>query len=331
MTSPVLLLAAIAIDRIMGDPDWVYSKIPHPVTLMARFLMMGEKGFNRPALSGKQRKQFGGLVFALYTISFVAIALLIEHLILHFLPGFFGTILMALLASSMLAITSLLEHVQKVQTPVILDDIEAARSAVSNIVGRDTTELDKDEVIRAALESLAENFSDGVVAPIFWFAVLGFPGLVFYKAVNTADSLIGHKNDRYKDFGYFAAKTDDLVNYIPARLTGFLLSLAAATDGLARMKQGIRVMLRDAGKHISPNAGWPEAAMAGLLEIRLGGPRRYKGKIVDGAWFGDGREGMMANDIARGMDLVERAWSVILFVVIIIVFISNLMLEGVFV
>jgi adenosylcobinamide-phosphate synthase len=231
----------------------------------------------------------------------------------------------------MLAITSLLEHVQKVQTPVILDDIEAARSAVSNIVGRDTTELDKDGVIRAALESLAENFSDGVVAPIFWFAILGFPGLVFYKAVNTADSLIGHKNDRYKDFGYFAAKTDDLVNYIPARLTGFLLLLAAVTDGLARMKQGIRVMLRDAGKHISPNAGWPEAAMAGLLEIRLGGPRRYKGKIVDGAWFGDGREGMMANDIARGMDLVERAWSVILFVVIIIVFISNLMLEGVFV
>ncbi|UTW55932.1 adenosylcobinamide-phosphate synthase CbiB [Kordiimonas sp. SCSIO 12610] len=333
MTSPILVLAAIAIDRIVGDPAWLYSKIPHPVSIMAKFLMMGEKGFNRPALTRKQRKQFGGFVFGLYVLSFVAVALLIEHLVMYFLPGFIGTVIVALLASSLIAVTSLLEHVQRVQMPIMLDDLETARTEVSKIVGRDTSELDKNGVIRAAIESLAENFSDGVVAPIFWFVIFGFPGLVFYKAVNTADSLIGHENDRYRDFGYFAAKTDDVVNYIPARLTGLLLSLAALTDGIAKMRAGIRIMLRDADKHASPNAGWPEAAMAGILDIKLGGPRRYKGEVVDGAWFGDEqeRDTMMASDITRGLDIVERSWSVILFALIIIIFVSNLLLEGVFI
>ncbi len=331
MTSPVLVLLAIAIDRIVGDPTWLYARIPHPVSLMAKFLMAGERGFNRPALTPKQRKQFGGVVFGLYVISFVAIALLIEHLVLHFLPGFMGTILMALLASSLLAVTSLMEHVQRVQMPVMMGDVETARLEVSKIVGRDTSELGQDGIIRAALESLAENFSDGVVAPIFWFIIFGFPGIVFYKAVNTADSLIGHKNERYIDFGYFAAKGDDVVNFIPARLTGLLLSFAAVPDGVAKARNGMHVMLRDAGKHISPNAGWPEAMMAGILGVKLGGPRTYKGQQHDGVWLGDGREALVADDITKGLSLIERAWSIILCIVIVIIFISNLLFEGVFV
>jgi adenosylcobinamide-phosphate synthase len=270
-------------------------------------------------------------VFGLYVISFIAIALLIEHLVLHFLPGFIGTIIMACLVSSLIAVTSLLEHVQRVQMPVMMGDIETARVEVSKIVGRDTSELEQEGVIRTALESLAENFSDGVVAPIFWFVVFGFPGIVFYKAVNTADSLIGHKNERYIDFGYFAAKTDDVVNFIPARLTGLLLAIAAIPDGMVKARDGMLVMLRDAGKHVSPNAGWPEAMVAGVLGIKLGGPRTYQGKQHDGVWFGDGREALTADDITKGLSLVERAWSIILCAIVVIIFVSSLFLEGVFV
>jgi adenosylcobinamide-phosphate synthase len=182
------------------------------------------------------------------------------------------------------------------------------RRAVSRIVGRDPDRLDAPAVARAAIESLAENLSDGVVAPLFWAVLLGLPGIVAYKAINTLDSMVGHKSPRHLAFGWASARADDLVNLLPARLTGLLLALAAGRAAA----RAWRAMRRDAGLHRSPNAGWPEAAMAGALGLRLAGPRVYGGNRVEDAWMGDGRAEATAADIRRGLGLAWRAWALLL-------------------
>ncbi|HRY03561.1 MAG TPA: adenosylcobinamide-phosphate synthase CbiB, partial [Beijerinckiaceae bacterium] len=209
-------------------------------------------------------------------------------------------------ASTLIAQRSLYAHVRDVA--VALDrSLEDGRAAVALIVGRNVEELDEAGVSRAAVESLAENFSDGVVAPTFWLALAGLPGAALYKAINTADSMIGHKTERYRDFGYAAAKIDDVVNWPAARISGALIVGAAALGRATYPLRGWRVMKRDAGKHVSPNAGWPEAAMAGALHVRLGGPRAYGGNVVAGAWLGDADEPVDRATIRRALKLYRRA------------------------
>lgn len=301
--SAVVIAGAMALDALTGDPKSLYGRIPHPVTVMARTLSALEARTNRAEDCPERRRGLGTLSTALYLVGWTCLATLIDWV----LSGPVGSLVLIALASTLLAGRDLIDHVGAVAAALENEtDIAPAREAVSGIVGRDTSALDRPAIVRAATESLAENLSDGFVAPVFWFAVAGFPGLVCYKAINTADSQIGHRNARYGAFGWAAARLDDLANWVPARLTAALLSVAAFPE--RRSGVAWRTACRDAPLHLSPNAGWPEAAMAGALAIRLGGPRRYGDREVDGAWFGDGREEAGPADLKRALLLARRVW-----------------------
>ena len=219
----------------------------------------------------------------------------------------FGNVLIGLMASTLIAQRSLYQHVARVRSAFADGGLAEARRAVSMIVGRDPDQLDEAGVCRAAIESCAENFSDGVVAPVFWLALLGLPGLIAYKAINTANSMIGHRSPRYESFGWAAARLDDLVNLIPARLSGLLVAAVAPVAG-GTTATALKVMWRDAAKHRSPNAGWPESAMAGALGLALAGPRRYGERIVDDVFLNaEARKDAMPDDIGRALDLLVAA------------------------
>ncbi|MEQ8586413.1 MAG: adenosylcobinamide-phosphate synthase CbiB [Thalassobaculaceae bacterium] len=300
--SALVVAGALALDSVTGDPPALYRRVPHPVTLMAGSLRFLERRLNRTGDGALTRRGLGVAALGVYLCVWAAVALAIEGM----LSGPLETVVLIVLASTLLAGRDLMDHVAAVDTALAEDDLAPARAAVGRIVGRETATLDRPAIVRAATESLAENLSDGLVAPVFWFALAGFPGLVVYKAVNTADSLIGHRDERYRAFGWAAARLDDLANWVPARLTAALLALAAVPEG--RGAEAWRTARRDARNHLSPNAGWPEAAMAGAVEIRLGGPRRYGDRRVDGAWFGDGRESAGREDLRRAMGLARRVW-----------------------
>ena len=313
-----LIAGALIVDAVVGDPKRLYARVPHPVTLMAGSLMALERRLNRPAFSPDRRRILGVLALGLYLAVWGTGAVLLADA----LSGPAGTIALILLASTLLAGRDLINHVRAVMDALAPpQDLEAARAAVSQIVGRDVSVLDAPGIARGALESLAENFSDGLVAPLFWFAVAGFPGLVCYKAINTADSMIGHRDERFAAFGWAAARLDDAANLVPARLTAGLIALAAIPEG--RTGAVWAAAWADARKHLSPNAGWPEAAMAGALGLRLGGPRRYGEEAVDGAWFGTGRDDADALDIGCGVRLVTRAWLMLVVGAALMVVISN--------
>ncbi|MBI3446895.1 MAG: cobalamin biosynthesis protein CobD, partial [Magnetospirillum sp.] len=210
-------------------------------------------------------------------------------------------------AATLLAQRSLFEHVHDVAVALKGQGLEAGRYAVSRIVGRDPQSLDAHGVARAAIESLAENFADGVVAPVFWYVLLGLPGLLLYKTINTADSMIGHRNDKYRDFGMASARLDDVLNLVPARIAGLLLVLAAPFVPRGKPVAALVTMVRDAGHHRSPNSGWPEAAAAGALDLALGGPRKYPGLVVDEKWLGKGRARAELADIHRALHLYTVA------------------------
>lgn len=284
-----LALAALATEALIGYPDRLHRRLPHPVVGLGALIDAGERRLNRPDRSPPRRK-IAGIATLFGTTGVAALA----GLAASRLPGP-APILAATLG---LAQRSLHDHVAAVARALEVNNLPAARTAVGMIVGRDTTALDATGVAAAAIESLAESFNDGVVAPAFWLALAGLPGLYAYKAVNTADSLIGHKEPRWKDFGWAAARTDDVMNLAPARLAGALI--AAAGGG------GWRVMLRDARHHASPNAGWPEAAMAGALGVRLGGPVAYDGVMTERPTFGEGPAPTPA-DLRRAMDIYVRA------------------------
>jgi adenosylcobinamide-phosphate synthase len=226
------------------------------------------------------------------------------------LPEPFSTVILGLLASSLLAQRSLDQHVAAVASGLEQDGIDGGRRAVAMIVGRDPDRLDEAGVSRAAIESLAENFSDGVVAPLFWLALAGLPGMLIYKAINTADSMIGHLSDRHRAFGWAAARLDDLINLPASRLAALWLVLAAAIIPGGSVRGAWRAVWRDARKHRSPNAGWPEAAMAGALDLRLAGPRVYHGEVVADGWMGDGRAEANASDIRRALLLFRSACAI---------------------
>lgn len=298
MTPASLMLAAWAIEALFGWPDWLYRLIRHPVVWFGALIGLLETRLNRPALSHRLRYLLG----AGASLLAISLATCLAFLIARALAGsWVGFIAKAFIASSLLASRSLFQHVANVAAPLISGDLTAARRAVSLIVGRDPAQLDEPGVARASIESLAENASDGVIAPLFWGALLGLPGLAAYKAINTLDSIIGHRNSRYEAFGGFAARLDDLANLIPARLTGLTICLAA------KASEAWKVMLHEAGKHRSPNAGWPEAAMAGALGVRLSGPRIYGDRTSDEPWLNEPAGDPDGNTVFRALRLYVRA------------------------
>lgn len=297
MAEPVAL-AALMLDVAIGWPEAVYRRIGHPIGLFARIIDGCEKRWNQPDRSESRKRLLGVATVLLLLFVSVGTGLLLERLMFRCLGGY-GWIGIAVLAFPALAQRSLSEHVGAVVRALGNGDLDMARQAVGMIVGRDTASLDEAGVARAAIESLAESFCDGVCAPLFWLLIGGLPGIWAYKAINTADSLIGHPEPRWRAFGWAAARTDDVLNLLPARLAGALICLAGTGDW--------RTMLRDAGKHASPNAGWPEAAMAGALDIRLAGPVSYDGAVSAKPWIGNGRAQASADDIDRALGIYRRA------------------------
>ncbi|HEY0329095.1 MAG TPA: adenosylcobinamide-phosphate synthase CbiB [Rhodopseudomonas sp.] len=273
----LIVVAALVFDALIGDPDWLWRRAAHPVVWIGALIGFLDRALNRDQWSPALRKSAG--VVAVIVLLTVAVGT--GFLLQKILWQTWGSVVVeGLLASVLIAQRSLYQHTARVRAGFAEGGLAAARRAVAMIVGRDPEQLDEAGVARAAIESCAENFSDGVVAPVFWLALLGLPGLIAYKAINTADSMIGHRSARYNSFGWAAARLDDLLNLVPARLAGALIALAAPLAG-GSIRTAFKVMRRDAPKHRSPNAGWPEAAMAGALGVALAGPRRYAEGLVE--------------------------------------------------
>lgn len=288
------MLLALIIDAAIGWPDAVFNRIGHPVTWLGRLIAALEKRLNHTS-----NRRLKGICAALAVIG---AASGLSAVLAAILPdGYVGVVIMAVLAWPLIAVRSMHEHVKAVSTPLKEADIPASRHALSMIVGRDPSQLDEAGIARAGMESLAENTSDGIVAPIFWGVVFGLPGIAAYKAINTLDSMIGHRNERYEAFGWASAKIDDVVNFVPARLTGILYALVSGHPARA-----LRVMINNAHQHRSPNAGWPEAALAGALDVRLSGPRVYDGELSQEPWVNGAGRDADAEQLVLGLGLYVR-------------------------
>jgi adenosylcobinamide-phosphate synthase len=313
-TLMTLACLALLIEALVGYPDWLVSAIGHPVIWMGRLNDMLDRLLNRDTDSDTTRRAGGILAVLIIVGAAAGAAWLLEHALLA-LP--LGIIVVAIVASTLIAQRSLHQHVARVATALEHGGLAAGREAVSHIVGRDIAELDEAAVARAAIESLAENFSDGVVAPALWLAVGGLAGGAAYKAVNTADSMIGHRTPRHEAFGWAAARLDDLINLPASRLTALLIVGAAATrgDGNGTWRDAWQAVRRDAPHHRSPNAGYSEAAMAGALGLALGGPRSYRGMKVDDAIMGHGRRAATAADVRAALALYRRADALLIAIV----------------
>jgi len=298
--SAAVLVVAMALDAAVGEPKQIWDRYLHPAVLMGRAVDWADKTWNTGAL----RRVKGALVMAVLGAGAIALGLIV-----HVIPdyGLIEVVVVAIL----LAQKSLVDHVRAVATG-LRTSLAEGRAAVSMIVGRDTTSLDEHGVARAAIESAAENFSDGVVAPIFWYLVLGLPGILLYKITNTADSMIGHRTPRHEEFGWAAARFDDVLNWIPARLSAALIALSHGHIDP-------RPILRDAPLHRSPNAGWPEAAMAVVLNVALSGPRSYDGKRQDFPWvYPEGLRTIDEAEVDAACTALWRAWAATLGVVAIL-------------
>ncbi len=287
---------ALGLEAALGYPDPLYRRIGHPVSWIAPLITGMEARFNQAEAPEWRRRGNGVAAAAAIAAIGAGFGLTLQRLCGRSLAGRAALIL---LATPGLAQRSLYQHVDAVRRPLARGDLTAARTAVGRVVGRDVAGLDKTGVATAALESLAESFNDGVVAPAFWLAIGGLPGLYAYKALNTADSLIGHMEPRWRAFGWASARADDLLNLIPARIAGALIAVSG--------RGGWRTMLQDAPKHASPNAGWPEAAMAGALDVRLGGPAVYDGEMVHRPTFNPDAPTPTAADLDRGLKIYRNA------------------------
>jgi adenosylcobinamide-phosphate synthase len=296
----MILILAMLQDAAFGEPRVLWDRVPHPAVLMGRLVGWCDRRFNR----GEDRKASGIIV----TLGLLVTGLVTGSLI-HILPDF--GLLEILTVAILLAQKSLVDHVRAVAT-ALRRSVAEGRRAVAMIVGRDTAEMTGPDIARAAIESAAENLSDGVVAPIFWYLILGLPGLVAYKLINTADSMIGHMTPRHREFGWAAARLDDVLNLVPARLTALLIAL---THGWVDPTP----ILRDAPKHRSPNAGWPEAALAPVLNVALSGPRSYNGvrKHYDWVWP-EGRRDLGPDDIDAAANALWRVWAALLAFAVLI-------------
>jgi adenosylcobinamide-phosphate synthase len=307
--SVALALVAMLIELCLGYPDRLQRAIGHPVTWIGRLIALLDRSLNREA-TGPQARRAAGIVAVLVVLVIVGVlAIAIQDALLR-VP--FGIFAVGVLASTLVAQRSLHRHVANVADALEKGGVAAARAAVAHIVGRDTDGLDAAGIARAAIESLAENFSDAIVAPVFWMVIGGLPGAALYKAINTADSMIGHRTQRYAAFGWAAARLDDVVNLPASRLCALLLIAAAAPAKDASAADAWRAVRRDAARHRSPNAGYPEAAIAGALGLSLAGPRSYGGVQVDDALMGDGRREAGAADIRRALALYRVADAILI-------------------
>ncbi len=289
---PLILFLALLADGALGEPRFLWQRVPHPVELMGRLITLGEERLNH----GSHRKLKGILLLVPLCLGMVAIGFVLQQVSL------FGLVEVVVVAI-MICQKSLVQHARAVASGLRLSLAEG-RAIVARIVGRDTSGLDRSDVVRAAVESVAESFSDGIVAPAFWYLAGGLPGLLVYKLVNTADSMVGYKNERFGDFGWSFARLDDLLNWIPARLSAVLIKLWK--QPLADWKR----ILADAGKHRSPNAGWPEAAVALVLGISLSGPRTYDGEARDYPYINEpGRHQLTEVDLDNAILLIRKAWA----------------------
>lgn len=309
-SSATLLVSAFLLDLAVGDPRW----LPHPVVLMGKFISRGER-FLWSGAAG--RDFFAGMALSLVLLTIVVGATWMVLYSVALLPPMIGFLLTAELASTTLATRGLLDAVRQIETPLRSDNLVKARENLAHIVGRETATLNEDKILRASLESLAENTNDGIVAPLFYLFLGGVPMAIVYKAVNTLDSMIGYRSERYLYFGKFAARLDDVVNFIPARLTAFIMVIATF---LVRLNGSLalRILRRDHANHLSPNAGYPEATLAGALGIRLGGPSVYFGNEIWKPTMGDEFTPVNIEMLkeARSLCLVTAILSLVTFVLI---------------
>ncbi|WP_170360000.1 adenosylcobinamide-phosphate synthase CbiB [Ruegeria arenilitoris] len=293
MSITFMLVCAMCLDAALGEPNWLWSRVRHPAVVMGNIIGWLDKHLNH----GAQRRMKGVAV---------VILLVVGALILGRLLALLGPVAEIILCAILLAQKSLVSHVRDVGEGLRVSLAEG-RAKVAMIVSRDTRDMTEAQVARSAIESAAENLSDGVIAPAFWFLLAGLPGLLIYKAINTADSMIGYRTEKYRDFGWAAARLDDVLNLIPARLT--CLMIVALSGQWARWPD----MVADARRHISPNAGWPEAAMARALNVALAGPRSYDGKVRDLAWVnGDAPREIGASEVFRACNMLWTVWGLAL-------------------
>lgn len=298
--SAALLVPALLLDAVLGEPKAIWSRWPHPAVLMGRVIGWADRRFN----TGENRRLKGAVVIAALAAGAAALGAVISAI-----PD--GGILEILIAAILLAQKSLVDHVRAVADALRLS-LGDGRRMVARIVGRDTAAMTEPEVARAAIESAAENLSDGVIAPAMFFLIFGLPGLLVYKITNTADSMIGHRTPRHEEFGWAAARLDDVLNWIPARVTALLIALTHGwTDA--------GPILRDAPLHRSPNAGWPEAAMAVALDVSLSGPRSYHGEKRDFPWvWPEGRDDIGPDQIDAACSALWRAWAALLGITVLL-------------
>ena len=302
----LILIIAFGIEAMLAYPAAVFRAIGHPVSWIGALIAALDSAFNRPHTSFAARRAAGVATVLLLLAGSLAVGALLE-MVARDLP-YLGFAVAILVVAMLVAVGNLDQHVRAVSAALRAEGLAAGRRSIAKIVGRDPDALDEAAVCRAAIESLAENASDGVTAPALWFLVGGLPGIIAYKAINTADSMIGHMSEHHRAFGWAAARLDDLVNLPASRLTGLLFVAAAAMVPGASAPSAWRAYRRDARRHRSPNAGWPEAAMAGALGLRLAGPRVYGGVLVDDHWMGDGRAEATAQDIDRALMIYRTAF-----------------------
>ena len=307
--SVAFVLVAMLVELAAGYPLRLYRAVGHPVSWIGNLITLLDDRLNG-ATAAPQMRRRNGIAALLVLLAIVGVIAFITEYALLRVP--LGGLVAALVASTFVAQRSLYQHVTDVADALENGGVAEGRVAVAHIVGRDTETLDRAGIARAAIESLAENFSDGIVAPVMWMVIGGLPGAALYKAINTADSMIGHRTPRYAEFGWAAARLDDLVNLPASRLCALLLVAAAAFRKRASASRAWRAVRRDAARHRSPNAGYPEAAMAGALGLSLAGPRTYGGVVVDDAVMGDGRREAGVTDIRRALSLYRRADAILI-------------------
>lgn len=306
-----VLFIALVLDRAVGDPENAWRRIPHPVVLFGKAVSYLELNFNRKGLSDRDRRAYGIMAILALLIGSVLVGVLISRLLLQ--AGLFGILIEIAIVAILLAQKSLADHVFAVGEGLRKDGIAGGRKAVAMVVGRDPNLLDRSGVCRAAIESLAENFSDGVVAPALYYAVFGLPGILAYKMLNTADSMIGHKTPRYREFGWASARLDDVANWPAARLSALFIAIGTwFRRGRASARKSVSVALRDHGLHRSPNSGWPESAMAGALDVALAGPRTYAGEqVMEPLQNSAGKSNIGPTDVDNAIEVFWAACTVL--------------------
>jgi len=303
----LILIIAFGIEAVLAYPEAVFRAIGHPVSWIGALIAAFDSALNRPDYSSAVRRAAGVMTVILLLAVSLGAGVALE-MVARVIP-YFGFAIAVLVVAALVAFGNLDQHVRAVSAALGAEGVDGGRRSIAKIVGRDPDTLDEAAICRAAIESLAENASDGVTAPSLWFLVGGLPGIIAYKAVNTADSMIGHLSERHRAFGWAAARLDDLVNLPASRLTGLMFVAAAAMVPGASAPSAWRAYWRDARQHRSPNAGWPEAAMAGALGLRLAGPRIYGGVLVDDRWMGDGRAEATVQDIDRALVIYRVAFA----------------------